>query len=76
MNVTCPTCQTEIKYDQRSPFRPFCSKKCQLIDFGTWANEENAIPVTQDELVKPQNSVNIEDIEAMLAEQGSDFFRD
>ena len=25
-------------------FRPFCSKRCQLIDLGEWAAEEKAIP--------------------------------
>ena len=24
--------------------RPFCSKRCQLIDLGEWAAEEKAIP--------------------------------
>ena len=29
---------------QESQFRPFCSKRCQLIDLGEWAAEEKAIP--------------------------------
>ncbi|MGL5335465.1 MAG: DNA gyrase inhibitor YacG, partial [Enterovibrio sp.] len=27
-----------------NPYRPFCCKRCQLIDLGQWANEENCIP--------------------------------
>lgn len=42
--VECPTCHKEVVWDESSPFRPFCSKRCQLIDLGEWANEEKAIP--------------------------------
>ena len=31
-----------------SPFRPFCSKRCQLIDLGEWADEEKRIPSNSD----------------------------
>ena len=27
-----------------SPFRPFCSERCRLIDLGAWLSEERAIP--------------------------------
>jgi endogenous inhibitor of DNA gyrase (YacG/DUF329 family) len=43
--VNCPSCQKIVPWSEESPFRPFCSKQCQLIDFGDWANERNAIPV-------------------------------
>ncbi|OCG07813.1 DNA gyrase inhibitor [Gilliamella sp. wkB178] len=42
--VKCPTCQTEIEWSEKSPYRPFCSKRCQLIDLGDWASEEHRIP--------------------------------
>ena len=45
--VNCPTCQKIVPWQEESTFRPFCSKKCQLIDFGEWANENNAIPVEE-----------------------------
>lgn len=41
--VNCPTCSTRVIWDEQSPFRPFCSKRCQLIDLGEWANEEKRI---------------------------------
>ena len=42
--VLCPTCQKSVPWTQESQFRPFCSKRCQLIDLGEWAAEEKAIP--------------------------------
>ena len=39
----CPTCQREIDWSQ-SPFRPFCSERCRLIDLGAWLTEKRAIP--------------------------------
>ena len=42
--VKCPTCGKAVEWPEQSPFRPFCSKRCQLIDLGEWANEEKRIP--------------------------------
>ena len=42
--VKCPTCGKPVLWNEQSPFRPFCSKRCQLIDLGEWANEEKRIP--------------------------------
>lgn len=41
--VNCPTCEKEVIWSPDSPHRPFCSKRCQLIDLGEWAAEKNAI---------------------------------
>lgn len=41
--VQCPTCRREIDWSQ-SPFRPFCSERCKLIDLGAWLTEKHAIP--------------------------------
>lgn len=46
--VKCPTCQKEVEWSEKSPYRPFCCKKCQMIDFGDWADEENSIPGAPD----------------------------
>ena len=40
MNVTCPTCKKNTKYNLTNKYRPFCSEKCKLIDLGAWASEE------------------------------------
>jgi endogenous inhibitor of DNA gyrase (YacG/DUF329 family) len=41
--VTCPTCETAVAWVEESAFRPFCSERCKLIDFGGWATEKHAI---------------------------------
>lgn len=41
--VACPTCKQPVTWDQASKFRPFCSKRCQLIDLGDWLAEERKI---------------------------------
>ncbi|QCR37148.1 DNA gyrase inhibitor YacG [Nissabacter sp. SGAir0207] len=46
--VSCPTCQKPVRWDASSPYRPFCSKRCQLIDLGEWADEEKRIPSQGD----------------------------
>jgi hypothetical protein len=28
----------------QSPFRPFCSERCKLLDLGAWASESYRIP--------------------------------
>jgi len=42
--VPCPTCQRPVEWSQASPFRPFCSERCKLIDLGAWASEKHVIP--------------------------------
>lgn len=52
-SVKCPACKTEVKWDQSSPFRPFCSERCKMMDFGAWASNAYTIPhepVDPDEL--------------------------
>jgi endogenous inhibitor of DNA gyrase (YacG/DUF329 family) len=80
MKVNCPTCKKSVEWNSENEFRPFCCKRCQLIDLGQWANEENAIPSgankdaeTQVPGITPE--IDLEEIEAMLAEQEQDFFK-
>lgn len=44
LQTYCPTCYKPVLWNESSVYRPFCSKRCQLIDLGNWANEENKIP--------------------------------
>ena len=44
MNVSCPTCSKNVEWSNRATFRPFCSKRCQMIDLGDWAEEQHTIP--------------------------------
>ncbi len=41
--VKCPTCGRPIEWSEVSPFRPFCSERCKLIDLGAWLSEQRAI---------------------------------
>ncbi|ECF4923627.1 TPA: DNA gyrase inhibitor YacG [Salmonella enterica subsp. enterica serovar Vietnam] len=47
--VSCPTCGKSVVWGKISPFRPFCSKRCQLIDLGEWAAEEKRIASSGDQ---------------------------
>ncbi|MCB1667715.1 MAG: DNA gyrase inhibitor YacG [Porticoccaceae bacterium] len=42
--LNCPTCQKTIRWSEDYPCRPFCSKRCQQIDFGDWASGQHNIP--------------------------------
>ena len=53
MQVNCPTCQKSVEWNTDAEFRPFCSKKCQLIDLGDWATESNAIAGTPTQSITP-----------------------
>ncbi|WP_088329963.1 DNA gyrase inhibitor YacG [Lacimicrobium sp. SS2-24] len=75
MKVNCPTCNKDVEWGEVSPYRPFCSKKCQLIDLGEWANEEKAIPVKDSQQGAMGTEMDIEEIEAMLSKQEQDFFK-
>jgi uncharacterized protein len=42
--VPCPTCRKPVEWNANSPWRPFCSERCKLIDLGAWASEKHVIP--------------------------------
>ena len=50
LKVPCPTCNKNVLWHSENQFRPFCSKRCQLIDLGDWADENHKIsqPVQKD----------------------------
>lgn len=47
--VNCPRCEKPAQWEGNE-FRPFCSEKCKLIDFGAWADEEYALPAEDAQL--------------------------
>ena len=47
MKVPCPTCKRDIEWSEASPFRPFCSERCKLIDLGEWAAERYRVPAEE-----------------------------
>lgn len=38
----CPICRKRVEVDkpEEAPHRPFCSRRCKLVDLGKWLNEE------------------------------------
>ena len=48
--VKCPTCGRQTEYSTENEFRPFCSERCKLLDFGAWADEEFALPSQTESL--------------------------
>jgi uncharacterized protein len=48
--VKCPTCGRSIEWSEQSPFRPFCSERCRIIDLGAWLTEKHAIPGSESQL--------------------------
>jgi uncharacterized protein len=47
-SVKCPTCRVETPWEN-NPHRPFCSKRCQLIDLGAWASEKYRVATDDPE---------------------------
>ena len=74
MEVKCPICAKQVVWAPTSKYRPFCIKKCQLIDLGEWAAEDRKIAGKTAEDATPKD-FDVEDIEAMLAQQSDDFFK-
>jgi endogenous inhibitor of DNA gyrase (YacG/DUF329 family) len=52
--VKCPTCRREIDW-ANSPFRPFCSERCRMIDLGAWLTEQRSIPADSAPLESDQD---------------------
>lgn len=46
-SVSCPRCGASVAWTPASAFRPFCSKRCKLIDLGDWAAERYRIPAAE-----------------------------
>ena len=56
--VKCPTCGKEEQYEGNE-FRPFCSERCKLLDFGAWADEEFRL-AADDQAVSEEDAAEIE----------------
>lgn len=44
VTVHCPTCNRPVAWSQGSLYRPFCSRRCKLIDLGAWLDGSHRIP--------------------------------
>lgn len=50
----CPSCEKETELTLSNPYRPFCSKRCRLIDLGEWISENYSISENsiEDEIIQ------------------------
>ncbi|MEZ5344878.1 MAG: DNA gyrase inhibitor YacG [Pyrinomonadaceae bacterium] len=49
MKVKCPYCRKETEFTGNE-FRPFCSERCKLLDFGDWADGNYSLPAETSSL--------------------------
>ena len=63
--VKCPNCGKETEY-KGNEFRPFCSERCKLLDFGAWADEQYSVAVESTSMTDS----DIDQIEKALARKG------
>lgn len=56
MLVKCPRCGKEVEYEDNE-FRPFCSERCKLIDFGSWADGDYSLPAENNEITEEDIAV-------------------
>jgi uncharacterized protein len=62
--VKCPQCGKQTEYEGNE-FRPFCSERCKLLDFGAWADEEYTLPAETADL----SDEDVDAIERALKEK-------
>ena len=54
--VACPHCGKAVEWTPVARWRPFCSERCKMIDFGAWATERYRVPVVEDESAPPDEA--------------------
>ena len=54
----CPTCGKLLNVERKedAPFRPFCCKRCKLVDLGRWLDGTHNI----SESITPDDLKNLE----------------
>ncbi|WP_197717779.1 DNA gyrase inhibitor YacG [Neisseria animalis] len=57
LTVKCPTCRQNVAWTDEHPYRPFCSKRCKLIDLGEWAQERYTVAAEEEPLSEWNNEV-------------------
>ncbi|MGI5308334.1 DNA gyrase inhibitor YacG [Rheinheimera sp. WS51] len=72
--VKCPTCKTEVIWSAESEFRPFCCKRCKLIDLGDWAAENHRIP-DKSPIDAALSEQYLDELEQEFIAQDNDFFK-
>ncbi len=44
--MNCPICRKHVTREG-NPFRPFCTERCKLLDFGNWADGNYSVPADE-----------------------------
>lgn len=47
--IDCPTCGKKNTWKPDNQYRPFCCKRCKIIDLGDWAAEKHRVPGDQSD---------------------------
>lgn len=47
-SVRCPACGSWVEWSPRSPYRPFCSERCKLVDLSGWLSEAYRVPADDE----------------------------
>ena len=73
MHVSCPTCKKSVEWSSENEYRPFCCKRCQLIDLGEWASEGNVIsePALHPDSVAAMDEFDLDELEQALVKQNA-----
>jgi endogenous inhibitor of DNA gyrase (YacG/DUF329 family) len=45
--IACPQCGAAVEWSPASRWRPFCSERCKMIDFGGWASGAYRVPTAE-----------------------------
>lgn len=65
--VNCPNCGEKTEFSGND-FRPFCSERCKLIDFGDWIDGAYSLPTEPTSLTEE----DLEMVEQVRKSQGID----
>jgi endogenous inhibitor of DNA gyrase (YacG/DUF329 family) len=60
----CPICAKPVELKD-NPYRPFCSERCKLIDFGNWADGNYRVP---SQVERP----SVEELEGQVSQDGAE----
>lgn len=64
VELPCPQCGKRVVWAPESAYRPFCSRRCQLLDLGAWADETHRIG--------GEDAMDEADIDALLRDADRD----
>jgi endogenous inhibitor of DNA gyrase (YacG/DUF329 family) len=58
--VACPQCGKPVEWSPASRWRPFCSERCKMLDFGAWASDAYRIPASGDDAIDVADDTSLD----------------